>query len=322
MIAADVGGTHARVGHVRIAADGTQSVLGYRQYDCADHPTLAAVLRAFMAQAGVGHAADAAVAIAGVLDGDMLVNSNLPWPVSLAQTRHDAGLRTLTLLNDFEAVAFAVPHVDSSQASLVCGDPAVPEEAPVLVLGPGTGLGAALYLPGMPPRVLPSEAGHAALAVGSERELEVLRHLLGRWPHVDADRVLSGPGLVNTYGALCALDRVDPRLSTPSAISRAALDGRDRQAIEALSIFCALLGSFAGDLALAFGARQVHLAGGIPARIAPFLRESDFAMRFRNKGVLAGQLARTPVWLVEHGLLGVLGAALAWAAGREANPQP
>src|SRR5690606_30979877 len=215
------------------------------------------------------------------------------------------------------ALAFAVPHVDPSQATLVCGEPAATADAPVLVLGPGTGLGAALYLPGEPPRVLPSEAGHAALAVGTARELDVLRHLLGRWPHVDVARVLSGPGLVNTYEALCALDQVVPGRHAPAAVSDAARSGRDPRAVEALSIFCALLGSFAGDLALAFGAGQVYLAGGIPARIAPFLQGSDFGARFCNKGVLAGHLARTPVWLVDHGRLGLQGAALAWAAGRD-----
>lgn len=316
IIAADVGGTHARIGHIRIAADGSHELLDHQQYACAEHPSLAAILRTFMARRDAGQTVDAAIAIAGVLDGDMLINSNLPWPVSLARTQCDAGLQTLRLFNDFEALAFAVPHVDPSQAALVCGEPVAPADAPVLVLGPGTGLGAALYLPGDPPRVLPSEAGHAALAVGTARELDVLRHLLERWPHVDTDRVLSGPGLVNTYEALCALDQVPPGLRVPAAVSDAARNGSDPRAAEALSIFCALLGSVAGDLALAFGARQVYLAGGIPARIESFLRASEFAARFRNKGVLAEHLARTPVWLVEHGLLGVQGAALAWAAKR------
>lgn len=314
LVAADVGGTHARIGLVRIGTDGRQEVLDHQQYICADHPSLAAILRAFLARHEADRIVDAAVAIAGVLDGDVLVNSNLPWDVSLAGTRRDAGLRTLCLFNDFEALAFAVPHVEPAQAILLCGVPDAQVRGPVLVLGPGTGLGAALYLPGVPPRVLPSEAGHAALAVGTARELEVLRHLLGRWPHVDADRVLSGPGLVNTYQALCALDQVVPRLHAPAAVSEAARDGGDPHAAEALSMFCALLGSFAGDLALALGARQVYLAGGIPARIAPFLRDSAFAARFRNKGVLAAHLARRPVWLVDHGLLGLQGAALAWAA--------
>lgn len=304
-LAADVGGTHARLGRVRIDRDGRVSVLDYRRYACAEHPSLAAILRDF-AQ-GAEHAV---VAIAGRLDGDVLVNSNLPWPVSLERTRREAGVRHLGLLNDFEAVACAMPYLDPGAITRVCG-PARSAEGPVLVLGPGTGFGASLRLPGAPPRVLASEAGHAALAAGTGRELALVGQLLRQWPHVDNERVLSGPGLRNAYRALCALDGVAPRLDTPEAIAAAALARSDAQALEALQLFCALLGSLAGDLALAFGADAVYLAGGIPAQIKPFLLESDFAARFRNKGVLSEVLARVPVWLAEHGQLGLVGAA-AW----------
>jgi len=128
---------------------------------------------------------------------------------------------------------------------------------------------------------------------------------------VDNERVLSGPGLVNTYTALCELDGVAPRLDSPESIAAAAQAGSDVQALESLRLFCSLLGSLAGDLAVTFGADAVYLAGGIPAQIRPFLLESDFAARFRNKGVLGEVLARVPVWLVDHGQLGLVGAA-AW----------
>ncbi|HEY0505833.1 MAG TPA: glucokinase, partial [Lysobacter sp.] len=164
---------------------------------------------------------------------------------------------------------------------------------------------------GVPLRVLASEAGHASLAVGTPREIALLTRLLQRWPHVDNERVLSGPGLVNTYTALCELDGVTPKLDTPEAIAAAAQAGSDPQARESLQLFCSLLGSLAGDLAVTFGADAVYLAGGIPAQIRPFLLESDFAGRFRNKGVLGEVLARVPVWLVDHGQLGLVGAA-AW----------
>lgn len=307
LIAADVGGTHARVGHVRVGDDGSLSVVRYRQYACAQAPSLAAMLRDFAEEEPLA-SEHAVVAIAGHLDGDRLVNSNLPWPVSLERTRVEAGRRRLVLINDFEAVAYAVPRTDPARMQLVCGDDAA-TAGPALVLGPGTGFGAALYVPGAPARVLPSEAGHAALAAGTPRELDLLRQLLQRWPHVDNERVLSGPGLVHTYQALCALDGVAPALDTPAAITAAAQRGDDAQALETLSIFCAMLGSLTGDLAVTFGAESVYLAGGIPAQIAPFLLRSDFAARFRNKGVFADLMARTPVRLVEHGQLGLLGAA-------------
>jgi glucokinase len=313
-IAADIGGTHARLALVRAHA-GTLAVDRFRQYTCAEHASLGEILRDFAA--GAEGATRAAIAIAGVVDGERVLSANLPWPVSLPQTQREAGLEDLAAVNDFEALAWAVPHVDTAGAIRLAG-PAEAEAGPVLVLGPGTGLGAALWLPGTPPRVLSSEAGHAALAAGTARELSLLQHLLQRWPHVDTDRVLSGPGLLNAYTGLCAIDGAMPRIDTPAAVTAAAQDGSDAHAVEALGMFCALLGSFTGDLVVTFGARAVYLAGGIPAQIADFLRASEFAARYGNKGVLAGMVARVPVWLVEHGQLGVLGAA-AWYVERNAE---
>jgi glucokinase len=308
-IAADVGGTHARLGVVHMTAGGRVAIEAFHQYACAGHPSLAAILRDFIARSEAS-AAHAVVAIAGRLDGDVLVNANLPWPVAVSQTRREAGLGTLALMNDFEAVACAMPYLEPQAMHRVCGpERAAPGAA--VVLGPGTGLGAALRLPGPPSQVLASEAGHAALAVGTPRELAVLEKLLHRWPHVDNERVLSGPGLLNTYQALCELDGVPATLAGPAEISAAAHDAADPQAIETLRIFCGLLGSLAGDLALTFGATAVYLAGGIPAQIKPQLLDGTFAARFANKGVLAPVLAHVPVWLVDHGQLGLVGAA-AW----------
>lgn len=309
-IAADVGGTHARVGVVRMTAEGRVAIDDFHLYACAGYASLAAILRDFIARSEAP-AAHAVVAIAGRLDGDVLVNANLPWPVSVAHTRREAGLGELALMNDFEAVACAMPYIEPHTMTRVCGpERAAPGAA--VVLGPGTGLGAALRLPGPPAQVLASEAGHAALAVGTARELAVLQQLQQRWPHVDNERILSGPGLVNTYQALCALDGVPPTLDTPSAISAAAqAEAGDPLAAETLRIFCGLLGSLAGDLALTFGASAVYLAGGIPAQIRPQLLDGVFAARFVNKGVLAPVLAQVPVWLVDHGQLGLVGAA-AW----------
>jgi len=177
-----------------------------------------------------------------------------------------------------------------------------------VLIGPGTGLGAAVCLPGPPLTVLPTEAGHAALAVGTPRELRILELLLRRWPHVDCERVLSGPGLVNLYQAIVTLDGVAARHDGPAAIVAAAHDG-DAQAVEALHTFCALLGSYAGDLALTFGASEIYVAGGVAERIGDFLAAGAFEARFLNKGALRERLARVTVRLVDHGSLGVAGAA-------------
>lgn len=321
-ITADVGGTHARIALMQAGADrGAATMRHYRQYVCAEHDSLSAIVRDFIDAAGAGGVEHAAIAIAGVLHGDELVNTNLPWRVSLSQMRQALSLRELALINDFEAIACATPFIDPATATLLTGPPSLTSSGPTLVIGPGTGLGAALWTPPAsalsPARVLATEAGHAALAPGNERELDILRLLLRRWPHVDNERVLSGPGLLNTYRCLCELDAVEPRLATPAEIATAAQRGDDAQALQALRMFCAMLGSLIGDLVLTFGAQAVYLAGGIPAQIKPFLIDSDFVDRFLNKGVLRSVLTRVPVRLIEHGRLGLIGAA-AWYLDRHA----
>lgn len=327
LIAADVGGTHARVALVEAAHDVAPVIVQQHKYACADFASLAQILRSFLETIGMPALEHAAIAIAGKRDGDTLINANLPWPVSLDQTRVEAGLPGLALVNDFEALAFAMPYVDRGgvdrgEAMLLGGKPVPAGSGSVLVLGPGTGLGAALWIPGspadgIPPQVRASEPGHASLAVGNETEIGVLRWLLQRHPHVGNERVLSGPGLVNTFRALCEMRGVPATLDDPARITALAESGEDAVAVETLHVFCALLGSLAGDLALTLGAAEVCLAGGIPSRIADFLRNSDFMPRFLDKGRLRPVLERVPVWLVEHGSLGILGAASWYLHGRD-----
>jgi glucokinase len=314
-IAADVGGTFARLGLARDAS-GASEVVGQRRYACAEFPSLAAVLRRFgdeLVAEGLGERpAAAVVAIAGVLQGDTLLNSNLPWPVSMAATRAEAGLDTLALINDFQALAWALPQLPAEQMMPLHADPALAPRLPALLLGPGTGLGAALVVPdGAGYRVLPSEAGHAALGAGSALELEVLRGLQARFDHVDNERILSGTGLIQLYVALCAQQGQPARWHTPAEVIAAADAGDDGLALQCLEVFCGWLGSLTGDLAIAFCAGTVYLAGGITGHIGHHLTRGGFMRRFLDKGVLTPALQEVPVFCIEHGWLGIVGAA-AW----------
>ena len=318
MIVADVGGTYARVALVHVARGQAPDILAFQQHACAEYPSLAAILRDFADRQGMSKAPRrAVVAIAGLLDGDTLVNSNLPWPVSLESTRLAAGLGELVLINDFQAVAHAMPYLDPAKLSALSGEMEHSFQWPALVLGPGTGLGAALRFEGGARPVLASEVGHSALAAGTALELEVLRLLMARWPHVDNERVLSGNGLMNLYPCLCELRGVAPRWNTTEQLIAAAQAGEDVLAVECLEVFCGWLGSLAGDLAIAFGAKSVYLAGGISGHIDNFLRRGAFHARYLNKGVLSEVLRHTPVWRVDHGQLGVIGAA-AWYVEHQA----
>lgn len=314
LLVADVGGTFARLAVAELRAGQPPQLSGLRRYSCAGFASLAAILADF-----IGSAAQpldtAVVAIAGLLEGDHLVNTNLPWPVSVAATRTDAGLGALALINDFEAVAYAIPHVQADTLVALNGEPVAGSPWPALVLGPGTGLGAALRFHGGEHPVLASEAGHAALTAGTALERAILARMQQRWEHVDQERILSGSGLMNLYPCLCELRGVTPQWSTTEALIAAAHAGEDALAVETLQVFSAWLGSLAGDLAITFGARSVFLVGGIPPRIAPFLHAGGFRARFLAKGVMSRVLAQVPVWRVEHGELGMVGAAV-WHAAR------
>jgi glucokinase len=317
VIAADVGGTFARLAWVTLNPAQAPVVRNFRKFACAEYPSLAAILREFSndvsADPGADTSRSAVVAIAGLLEGDHLLNTNLPWQVSVANTLAESGLEHLQLINDFQAMAYAIPHADPQKMNRLAGSGEPLDGWPALILGPGTGLGAALRLGGKLAAVLPSEIGHSALAAGNELELDVLRLLVRRFGHVDNERVLSGPGLVNLYGCLCELRGASPRWKTPQQLIEAAQSGHDPIAEESLHVFCEWLGSLVGDFAIAFGAKAVYLSGGITSHIAGFLHDGRFQQRYLRKGALSDALRQVPVWRVDHGQLGVIGAA-AWCA--------
>ncbi len=311
-MAADVGGTHVRVGLIRAGGSdgGTIEILSYRKYRCGDHPSLSAILSDFASHhPQVAHCVIASAGYA-LADGNV-ISANLPWPLSASRIRDDLGFEAVHLVNDFEAVAHAAAHIDGSQVLQLTG-PAQAPRGPTLVVGPGTGLGAALWIPfGERSVVLATEAGQAALAAGTELEMAVLQHMLRNRSHVSIEHgALSGPGLLNLYNALCAVRGTAPVHATPDAVSAAACEGSDPLAVQTLELFCGILGSTIGDMALLYGVQGgIYLAGGILPKLGPFLIGSTFVQRFLNKGPMATALQRIPVKLVEHGQLGVIGAA-------------
>ena len=310
LLAADVGGTHVRAGLVDPSAP--HALLHYRKYACADYPGLAELLQAFLATLPAGLRVDRGVlASAGhALEDGSVLSVNLPWPVVPRSIRTKLGLDDLRLVNDFEALA----HAPAAQAHalLRLSGPQTGAAGPVLLVGPGTGLGAAIRIPDGNGRirVLATEAGQAALAVGTELELAVLREFQRDRRHVPIEHALSGPGLLRLHRALANVRGQQPTQDSPDGISAAATAGDDPLAHETLDLFCGLLGSASGDMALLYGARGgVLLAGGILPKIRHFLAGSSFSQRFVDKGPMRESMLRIPVVLVEHGQLGVIGAA-------------
>lgn len=323
-IAADVGGTHVRVGLVRSGGHAGQpvSVLAYRKYVGAEYAGLAEVIEDFVDGLGGVPLDEGAIACAGYPLGDgSIISVNLPWPVSPRAIRDRLGFRELRLVNDFEAVAHAAGQVDASEVMHLSGPPDA-REGPTLVVGPGTGFGAAVRIPALPrPVVLATEAGQAALTTTTELETAVLRELQREHHHVAVEHALSGPGLMRIHDAMRRLRGQGIAYGSPGEITAAALAGADTGATESLSVFCGLLGGTVGDMALLYGVRGgIYLAGGILAQIRGFLPASGFVERFLDKGPMRGALQGIPVKLLEHGQLGVVGAA-SWYLDLRAGTQ-
>jgi len=169
------------------------------------------------------------------------------------------------------------------------------------VLGPGTGLGVACFVPGSQSSiVIASEGGHATMAAISDREDAIIDYLRRQFGHVSAERVVSGSGLENLYRAVIAVDGIEAPKRNAAEITNAALDGC-QVARAALDLFCAMLGTFAGNVALMFGARGgVFIAGGIAPRLTEYIARSEFRARFEHKGRFRQYLASIPSSIIVH----------------------
>ena len=314
-IAADIGGTNARLARVHAREDGSVELVERRRYQCAAHASLREIVADFV---GAGTSIDAmAIGVAGVVNGDEIISRNVPWPIRLAEIRA-LGIREVAAVNDFVAVAHAAQCMNDTDTRLLTPRRARQAPGPTLVVGPGTGLGAALRVPvGARTLVLPSEPQQVALAPGNARELAVLQHWMRAGVgHVGIGHAVSGPGLLQLYLALCELDGVRPRLQSADDVSaEAGIDG-DAHAVEAVVTFCGLFGSMVGDLAMITGPTGVFVAGGVPLKIRRQLLDGDFAERMVDKDVMRAVLEQVPARLIEDEDLGVIGAAQ-WFLQRE-----
>lgn len=297
VVLADVGGTNVRFAVLKGGVLGPDEHLAVRDYPCFDD-----ALAVFMDRQSDRAAIRSAIfALAGVVTGERCELTNYPWVIDAAELRVRFGFNSVRLVNDFEAVAWSLPHLSPDHLRLVGGG-APMMDAPILALGPGTGLGVAAYVPGAHGAfVLRSEGGHATLPGGSPREDTIIATLRDRFTHVSAERVLSGPGLENIYRAIATIDQVSVPERSASEITQVALANACATSRAAVDMFCAMLGEVAGNLALALGAQGgVFIAGGIVPRIHDYLARSQFRVRFEAKGRMQAYVAPIPVYVILH----------------------
>jgi glucokinase len=257
----------------------------------------------------------AALAVASPVTGDAIRLTNRSWSFSRRELQASLGLAQLEVINDFGAVAWAVPGLGEHDQVTLHGDGAAPLRGPVTVLGPGTGLGVALLVGDAHSgwRVVETEGGHVSFAPLGDEELAISRWVTARHGRCSTERLLSGMGLSYIDATLAGVPpaSTEAPLRDPALIVAAALEGHDLVARRTLARFCAVLGSVAGDAALHHGARTVVIAGGIVPRFIPFLRSSAFRERFLAKGRFAALLESVSIHVITHPAPGLLGAAVA-----------
>ncbi len=303
----DIGGTHARFAVVRAPGAALER---QRTQECARFESLAAAIECYLCEAAVPAPHSAVLGVAMPVTGDAVRMVNRSWSFSIAALRRALGLQRLTVINDFEAMAAAIPVLASGEVQGIGGGIAEPG-APVAVLGPGTGLGVALLAP-VPGGYLPmaGEGGHITLAAFDDDEADVIARLRRRHGHVSAERVLSGPGLEQLYAVLGERRGSNAPSLRASEISARGLVEACPVCAEALRLFCAMLGTVASNLALTAGARGgVYLGGGIVPRLGDYFAASDFRRRFEDKGRFSAYLAAIPTLVIRAENPGLIGAA-------------
>lgn len=309
VLLADIGGTNARFALLESARPGLPLVLPVAAFATPE----AAIAEALARLAPRAPVTRAVLALAGPVTEGTVRMTNAAWQVSTTALAARFGFARVRLVNDFLVQAHALPHLDRDDLRPIGGGRAAPD-APMLVLGPGTGLGVAAFLPG-PGLAVPTEGGHMGLAPTDAREDAIIAALRARDGRAGAEEVLSGRGLMFLHATLAAMRAADlPARDAPAVIAAA---GTCPVAAEAVEVFLGFLAGLAGDLALAWGARGgVFLAGGILPRMAARLDAAAFRRRFEAKAPMERWMAEVPLHLVRHPAPAFLGlAALARQAG-------
>jgi glucokinase len=309
---ADIGATNARFALLAGSALAVSET-----YAVADYSSPVEAGQAFLAGPAAGHQPQRAlIAAAGPVDGGRVVLTNANWIVDPERIARGLHMRDVQVLNDFEALGWSLPAMRPENL-VTLGMPYGGEKGTMAVMGPGTGFGLAAMVCGGPDEiVLVTEGGHATLSSENRREDAVITALRHQLHHVSVESVLSGPGLIQLYQAIARTDgrAVPPRDN--SEIIEHALAGDCTVSRETLELFCAFLGSVAGNVALTLGARAgVFIAGGIAPRFTDFLQQSAFRERFEAKGRMSGYLSRIPTAVIIHQTPAFIG--LAYLANRQ-----
>lgn len=301
-LVADVGGTNIRLA---LSSPGGAQMSEVAKLSCDQFNSLEEALQCYLD--GLEHSAnvrEACLAVAGPVNAAEIAMTNLPWRFSRDSLRSALQVDRLEVINDFAAVAYALPNLRDDEV-IQLGGHTNDANAPRLAIGPGTGLGVALCVPAANKHLcFPSEGGHATISAQTPEERAIVEfHSAPNAPH--REHIISGRGLLAIYQGLGGTEDL-----TPADISQRGASGVDALCEQSLRVFCEWLGSICGDQALSSGALGgVYIAGGMVKQFLPFLQTTAFRERFENKGNMRGYLSEIPCYVISRDHVALLGSA-------------
>jgi glucokinase len=320
LLAGDIGGTKTKLA-VFSAETGPRVPLAEATFASADYPSLEVLVHQFMSQVNFP-IEKASFGVAGPVVAGHATITNLPWIMDEQQLQKELNVGSVHLLNDLDAIAHGIAILKPDELyTLHEGQPVA--KGNIAIIAPGTGLGEAfLTWDGSRYRPHTSEGGHSSFAPANELEIDLLRYLRTRLPHVSYERVCSGKGIPNIYNFLKASgyapepswlrERLAKADDITPVIVETALEKTSELTVATLNMFISILGSEAGNLALkVMSTAGVYLGGGIPPRILSFLQmhSERFLQAFRSKGRLVKLLDQMPVQVILNPSIALFGAA-------------
>ena len=304
----DVGGTNCRLALAHRTVSGEIALNYVERFPVKEFDHFNDVVATYLKTLEV-KPTQGAFAFAGPKFDTEIRMTNANWIVSENELRRLFNLDSAIVLNDFVAMASGATVIPDDGFDVLI-DGKIDYSKAVAVLGPGTGLGLSCIRPGKPVHIFPTEGGHSAFAPMDDLEREVLIYWSKRLPFVSAETLISGPGLARLFEAICAVHGETHNPLMPEDIVAAAHENSNSLARKTVTQFCSMLGGFSGNAALTLGASGgVVIGGGVSRHIAPFIGESDFISRFKDRGSGSWYVQDIAVRLIQANFVPLYGAA-------------
>ena len=303
----DIGGTNARFA---LVAPGKSKLMSIKTLQCTKFETVQEAINSYISSINDAEIVSACIASAGTTHLDVFKPANNDWVINKSNVSSALNNIQVNWINDFSAQALATTTLKSNDV-IVINKGIIQPERVRLVIGPGTGLGTCGLINSSNGWVpLPAQGGHSDFAPNSSLEIEIWTLLQKQFGHVAVERILSGPGIVNLYKALCQINEKEVLFNSPSEITSAAIKvNPDSMSKETLHLFCRIFGSVTGSIALSTGCLGgIYITSDLVRNFLDFFIDSDFLKSFEDKGRLKYYMTDIPIFISKKENMGLIGS--------------